>query len=499
MSFNSYIFIFLFLPLTICGWYALNHIKKYRMALAFLALMSMWFYGYFNPYYLLIMIGSILCNFALSLVLEKAQAKNSKLISTCVLIAGVAINLGILFYFKYYDFFIENVNALFKVDFTLRHIVLPLGISFFTFQQLSFIIDRTQGKAKHYDLIEYATFVSFFPQLVAGPIVLHSEMMQQFEDIEKRAFNAENFYRGVISFTLGLGKKVLLADTLAILANYGFDNTLYLDSFSSLLVLAAYTLELYFDFSGYSDMAIGLGLMFGISLPQNFNSPYKAASLKELWSRWHMTLTRFMSLYVYYPLGGNRKGKARTLLNIFIVFVLSGLWHGAAWTYVCWGILTGLIVIWDNLYIVGFDKNAKHPAKVVLPRWIGNILTVMCFSALLIVFRSESLTAAGRMFADLTKGWTGNIFKTCAVFDIPEIYVLEQAVSVIAPMCSEYVRLAAALIYVLIGAFICTRKNTAEIIASKADKKSVLVFTVIILVYSIVSFSQVSTFIYFNF
>ena len=280
MLFNSYIFIFLFLPLVLIGWYGLNHFQKYKAANLFLAGMSLWFYAYFNVRYLAIILASIGLNYLLSFLLTLIPAENlsrrTALWRRVGLIAGAVLNLGILFYFKYYDFFIENINLAFHTDFTLRYILLPLGISFFTFQQLSFIIDRCLGRCEHYSLLNYVTFVTFFPQLIAGPIVLYKEMIPQFEDTSRRSFDASSFSRGVYLFVLGLAKKVLLADAFALMANFGFAQTFSLDTISTIAVVLSYTFELYFDFSGYSDMAMGLGKMFNIELPVNFNAPYRA-------------------------------------------------------------------------------------------------------------------------------------------------------------------------------------------------------------------------------
>jgi len=483
MLFNSYIFIFVFLPLTLAGWTELNRIKAYRMAEVFLCLMSLWFYGYFNVSYLALILVSILLNYLISLGFHKGVLNRK-----ATLAAGLTVNLGLLFYFKYYDFFISNINAVFKADFNLKHILLPLGISFFTFQQLSYIIDRSRGEAAHYDLIDYTAYVTFFPQLVAGPIVLHTEFMPQFKDTANRRFDPDRAYEGMISLVIGLGKKVLLADTLAILVNYGFKNYLLLDTFSATAVMIAYFLELYFDFSGYSDMAIGLGLLFGIRLPLNFDSPYKASTLKELWTRWHMTLTRFMTRYVYIPLGGSRKGRARTLVNVFVVFFLSGLWHGAAWTYVVWGIATGLIVIWDNI----------NPVK--LPKRIGIILTDITFGLLLIPFRSESLKVAGSMFRNLIKGYTGNLPGFAQkVMDMPELYIPAQIVERIAPDRMPAVSVIWLIMLLGIGIFVLTRHNTAYIRTEYRSRRSLPILLALIFAYSVISLSQVSTFIYFNF
>lgn len=498
MLFNSYIFIFLFLPLTLAGWYYLNKKKAYSAAKYFLAGMSLWFYGYFNLYYLAIIVASISGNYLLSYLMKFSK---SRLTSRIGLYLGLLFNLGILFYFKYYDFFFENINAVFHTDFTLKNILLPLGISFFTFQQISFIVDRCLGRAKHYSFADYITFVTFFPQLIAGPIVLYKEMMPQFEDIKNRRFNPENFAGGIVLFTLGLSKKVLLADILAIPVNFGFEQTAFLDTPSALLVILAYTFEIYFDFSGYSDMAVGLGRMFNIELPINFNSPYKACSVKELWQRWHITLSRFFIQYVYIPLGGSRKGKARTLLNIFIVFFLSGLWHGANWTYVAWGTMQGLLVVWDNLGIIGVrGSNDKTTARFYIPRWLGWLLTFGFFNISLIFFGSSSMSNAFQMFKNIFAfKQTGYLYKVAATLDIPEFYLFKQVINMAAPSVLSIAYVLLFILLLMLSGFIISRKNALQIVKEKFPDSRLCFLTVILFVWCIISFSQVSTFIYFNF
>lgn len=498
MLFNSYIFIFLFLPLTLAGWYYLNSKKAYTCAKYFLAGMSLWFYGYFNLYYLAIIVASILGNYLLSYLMKFS---GSKLTARIGLIFGLLFNLGFLFYFKYYDFFFENINAVFHTGFTLKNILLPLGISFFTFQQISFIVDRCLGRAEHYSFANYITFVTFFPQLIAGPIVLYKEMMPQFEDISNRRFNSDHFAQGIVLFVLGLSKKVLLADVLALPVNYGFEQNAFLDTPSALLVVLAYTFEIYFDFSGYSDMAMGLGRMFNIELPVNFNSPYKACSVKELWQRWHMTLSRFFIQYVYIPLGGSRKGKARTLLNTFIVFFLSGLWHGANWTYVAWGTMQGLLVIWDNLGIVGVrGSNDKVPAKFYIPRWLGWFLTFGFFNLSLIFFGSSNMSSAFRMFRNIFAfKETGYLYKVAATLDVPEFYIFKQIINMVDPAILSPAYVILFILLLAVSTFIITRKNTLQIVKEHPLNFKLCFFTVILFVWCIISFSQVSTFIYFNF
>ena len=503
MLFNSYIFIFIFLPIVLLGWYGLNFYKKYRLANLFLAGMSLWFYGYFNLYYLAIILVSIGLNYALSWLLTRvsADSRHTLLFRRTGLLAGIVLNLGILFYFKYYDFFIENINFIFQTDYTLKHILLPLGISFFTFQQLSFVVDRCLGKCEHYSLINYITCVTFFPQLIAGPIVLYKEMIPQFEDHSRRCPDASSFARGIYLFVLGLAKKVLLADTFALVANYGFAQTFSLDSVSTVAVILAYTFELYFDFSGYSDMAIGLGRMFNIELPVNFDAPYRACSIKEFWQRWHITLSRFFITYVYIPLGGSKKGKTRMLLNTFIVFLLSGLWHGAAWTYVAWGAMQGLLVVWDNLGIIGINgREEKRPARYHIPAWLGWIFTFTLFNLSLFFFRSQSMAGAMQLFKNLFSGtFTGKIYEIAAQLDISELYVIKQALEMVSPDLVRYMYLVFLLLLFVLSFRLVFRPTALErtMRGELTSKRCWLIC--ILLIWCIVSLSQVSTFLYFNF
>ena len=500
MLFNSYIFIFIFLPLTLLGWYMLNRYRLFKPAQVFLAGMSLWFYGYFNVYYLAIILSSTGLNYLLSWLLTRVRS-HAKIWNRIGLAAGVILNLGILFYFKYYDFFIENINYVFRTDFTLKHILLPLGISFFTFQQLSFIIDRCLGRCGHYSLVNYVTFVTFFPQLIAGPIVLYKEMIPQFEDTAKRSFNATSFSRGIYLFVLGLAKKVLLADTFALMANYGFAQTYSLDTVSTIVTVLAYTFELYFDFSGYSDMAIGLGRMFNIELPVNFNAPYRACSIKEFWQRWHITLSRFFVTYVYIPLGGSRKGRARMLINTFIIFLLSGLWHGAAWTYIAWGAMHGLLVVWDNLGIVGVSGHeGKRPARFHIPPWLGWIFTFALFNMSLFFFRSQSIPAAIQLFRNLfAGGYTGKIYDIAAQLDISELYVIKQALELTAPTLTPYLYLVFMIGLFALAFFLIFRPDAYERTMRGTLTSGRCWIICILFVWCVVSLSQVSTFLYFNF
>lgn len=504
MLFNSYIFIFILLPLALIGYFLLNRFGKYEFAKLFLVLMSLWFYGYFKVYYLTVILGSMTVNYLLSFIISWIENK-TQLSSFCrrfFLIIGVILNLSLLFVFKYYDFVIENINALFHSQFSMLNILLPLGISFFTFQQLSFIIDRSLGRAKHYSLINYLTFVTFFPQLVAGPIVLYDEMMPQFEDLSNKRVNPENLKRGIIQFTLGLSKKVLLADVLAQIANYGFSNSILLDSISALLCMLSYTLQIYFDFSGYSDMAIGIGYMFNIKLPVNFDSPYRSSSIREFWKKWHITLTRFLTRYVYIPLGGSRKGKLRTQINVFMVFLLSGIWHGANWTFILWGVIQGIFIIWDNLNLVGVrNPSLGLNPKIPLPKWLGGLLTFIITTFSFTIFGSDSLKTAFTVFEKFFSfSYTGNVFRMAKAFDISEFYPINKAVSLLIPQYSDYISLILLLFVLLISIAFLFVPNADRICESGAVKtKGRCILIAVLLSWCIISFSTVSTFIYFNF
>jgi len=382
MLFNSYVFVLLFLPLCLIGYFGLNHFRKYRLAQVFLLGMSLWFYAYFNVGYLFIILMSVFVNYGIYRLMERlGESKWRK----PAMILGVCLNVGVLVYFKYMDFFIGNINSLFKTEIAFLEIALPLGISFFTFQQISFIVDAYRKEIPDYRFLDYANFVTYFPQLIAGPIVTHDELVPQFADKEKKKFSVDNFTQGLFMFTLGLSKKVLLADCFGSAVSYGYVTADRLSSVTALIVMLSYTIQIYFDFSGYSDMAIGLGKMMNIDLPVNFDSPYKALTITEFWSRWHKTLTRFLTKYVYIPLGGNRKGNIRTYVNVFLVFLISGLWHGASWNFVFWGACHGIFMVITRAFKKFFDK--LHPVF----NWI---LTFSFVNVMWVFFRAESFSQA---------------------------------------------------------------------------------------------------------
>ena len=382
MLFNSYVFILAFLPLVLAVYFLLGRLPERICAnKVFLILASFVFYGWNNPSYVPIIVGSILLNYALSQLMLRTEQKARRL---PLMLLGLAGNLGVLFWFKYHDFFCENLNAL-GAHLTLNRLALPLGISFFTFQQLSYVIDSYRHTVPRYNFVDYALFVTFFPQLVAGPIVLHSEIVPQFADPKNRHPNSANFAPGLFSFARGLAKKVLVADTFAACVEAGFGAAATLNTAEAWFVAVGYTLQLYFDFTGYCDMATGIGLMFNIRIPMNFNSPYKSMNIREFWQRWHITLSRFLTNYIYFPLGGSRRGTVRTCLNLMIVFLASGLWHGAGWLFLLWGLLHGAASVLYRLFRCQWD--GLHPAL----QWIGTFVFVtICW----VFFRATSLADA---------------------------------------------------------------------------------------------------------
>jgi D-alanyl-lipoteichoic acid acyltransferase DltB (MBOAT superfamily) len=317
-------------------------------ARGFLVFASLFFYSWWNVKYLPLILSSMLFNYVIGNELSKDRARGIR--KKGILIVGIVANLGLLGYFKYADFFIENINKIANTDIRLLHLALPLAISFFTFQQIAYIVDSYRGETKEYDFLNYALFVTFFPQLIAGPIVHHKEMMPQFAKRSNLVKNYKNIARGLFIFSIGLFKKVVIADTFSIWATNGFDKAEHLNMIEGWATSLSYTFQLYFDFSGYTDMAIGAALLFNIRLPQNFNSPYKAVSIQDFWRRWHITLSNFLRDYIYIPLGGNRRGELRTYINLMITFILGGLWHGAGWTFVFWGLLHGVALVIHRIW-----------------------------------------------------------------------------------------------------------------------------------------------------
>jgi len=486
MLFNSTFFIVVFLPLALAGWFLLQRLGNPIFAKIFLMGMSLWFYGYYNVRYLWILVVSMVFHYMLSLLFVKTTGAMRRM----VLYLGILGNLGMLFYFKYFNFFVDNCNYLLHTNIQIEKIVLPLGISFFTFQQLSFCLERYQEKIPHPSAVDYGCFISFFAQLVAGPIVLYDEFVPRLQERKNRYPSAEGFWHGMMLFSLGLAKKVLLADTLAILVNAEYANIPYLDAPAAWLTIICYMLELYFDFSGYCDMARAIGMMFGFSLPENFKSPLLAVSVKDFWRRWHMTLSRFLSTYIYIPLGGNRKGKARQCLNLAVVFLVSGIWHGADWTFIVWGIMHGAAAIWETVFPkLRFRKEGFN-------RLLTGIYVTLSFS----IFRCDSLKDAGMLWKKLFFGGNKGMFLgMCNVLQIPETYIVRKALELMRPDLQNAFYVGCVLLLLLISIVLLKGKRAEEWIRERGVTTMGMVITGTLFVWAFISLSRVSTFLYFNF
>lgn len=481
MLFNSYIFLFMFLPLCLLVYYWCNHQGFYRAGLIVLIGMSFWFYAYNHVSYLLLLVASILGNWLLSRILVNIEFKKRKLL----LLVGIVANILVIFYYKYLGFTIFNINRLAGTSITVEDIILPLGISFYTFQQVSFLVDSYRRETEGYQFIDYAAFVSFFPQLVAGPIVLHQEMIPQFRQIDRKKFSYDALASGLYLLAVGLFKKVILADTFGKAVSWGFEHVPDLSSLEIILIMLFYTFQIYFDFSGYSDMAIGIAKMFRIDIPHNFNSPYKACSIIEFWNRWHMTLTRFLRQYIYYPLGGNRKGKIRTYINIFLVFVVSGIWHGARWTFILWGMLHGVANILNRIFKKYWDR--CHVAF----QWICTFIFV---SIGWLIFRADSVFQAYDLIKRMIRLDTWQIhldFYYC--FHLAEFNYLKGIGPIVNSVAGFWM-----WFFVAVALFISLNMTD---VAEKKFKPTVgrMLGTVVLLFWSIISLSGISTFLYFNF
>lgn len=397
MLFNSYIFIAVFLPAAVAAVWLAKCYLSHNAALAALTLASLFFYAWWNPPYVILLLASIAANYLIGRQVRHFKGVGRRSAARILTILGVGANLGIIGYYKYADFFVTNIDGLTGLDFTIGVVLLPLGISFFTFQQIAYLVDSYREQVQPHNFLDYAMFISFFPQLIAGPIVYHGEMLRQLHGEFALRFTSNDVAIGLTIFTMGLFKKVVLADGMATYATPGFDAVEagavlnFLEAWSAAL---AYTLQLYFDFSGYSDMAIGLGRIFGLRLPVNFNSPYKADNIIEFWRRWHMTLSRFLRLYLYVPLGGNRRGPYRRWLNIMITMLLGGLWHGAGWTFVVWGGLHGCYLAVNHLWRY-LRTTVMGGVPITSPeRFAGFALTFVAVVVAWIFFRAESFTGA---------------------------------------------------------------------------------------------------------
>ena len=454
MLFNSYTFMFAFLPVVLAGYFILNRCRLFLPAKLWLALASLTFYGWWNIRYIPLILLSILFNYILG-----RQMHNTRLRPRVLLIFGLTANLLLLGYYKYADFFISNWNGLTGGSVPSLHLLLPLGISFFTFTQIAYLVDAYRLQAREYSPVNYILFVTFFPHLIAGPILHHKDMMPQFDKLRGKLWSWKNIMNGSLLFCIGLGKKVIVADTLAGYASDGFGSAAhFIDSWVAVL---SYTLQLYFDFSGYTDMAIGIALLFNIVLPQNFNNPYRALSIRDFWRRWHMTLSRFLRDYIYIPLGGNRKGFWTAIRNLIITFLLGGLWHGAGWMFVLWGLLHGVGQAVERL-------GARRGLS--LPKWLAWTLTFAFINVTWVFFRAGEMSTALR----LLKGMSG-----LGGLGLGSVYSMKWAI---------------LLILLLIGVIV---GHSGQPLTMRGWKT--VMAMAVIFVFSLFFLNRITPFLYFNF
>lgn len=532
MVFNSFQFICIFLPIAIAGWYLLNR-RSMILADWFLIAMSLWFYGSFGVWYLVILAASTLFNYGMGWALNrKAQAAEGS--RKVLLTVGILVNLAFLCLFKYVSpALAEQVTAgtlgVSEAMESFLAIGLPVGFSFYTFSQLSYLIDSYRRELLRDGFRRYLLYITYFPKIIEGPITCYEEIASQLRTPEKRRFRAEGFARGLILFVLGLGKKLLIADVLAGAANFGIQSAYYLDTLAGILTMCCYALQLYYDFSGYCDMAMGISAMLGIDLPLNFNAPFQAESFPEFWKRWHMTLTRFFTRYVYIPLGGSRKGKIRTCLNVMVVFLLSAFWHGLGGTYLVWGLLSGLLVVAGNLAagrehkpgrstegvkasvrpMNGMNENREKTAgeesapaagKRRLCTGMRRLGVFALFLFTLVFFGAPNLEYSGAIFRRLlVPMYPGWLYRMAAKLDVPEFWVINKVVAAVAPSLSNPVLLLELLVIVA-AALVFTQKRTAAELSQTMQLSGRNAFLIgVLLILCLCSMSGVSTYLYFKF
>lgn len=470
MVFNSFLFLFGFLPVTLAGFKICRHFWGAEAGTVFLILASLVFYGWNYPQCLPVLLGSMLVNFLLVKMVPSRWGKP----------IGIMINVGVLFFFKF-------GKLLWGLD---GDMMAAPGISFFTFSQIAFVMESYRGNRNGMDVKQYGLYITFFPKLMQGPLVMPEDFCGKKKGETKADW--ENILRQLLLIILGLFKKVLLADTLGKAVSVGYAGISGLNSLDAAIVMLSYTLQLYFDFSGYCDMAMGIAALFGYELPLNFDSPYRAENIIEFWKRWHITLTRFLTKYVYIPLGGNRKGRVRMYLNYLVVFLVSGIWHGAGWQFVIWGMMHGVLYAVTKL----FSQNRKSGNRIV---HAGKVIFTFAYVNLAwVFFRAPSVKDAFLFLNRLFTGGIGKInWELAGAFNLDEFWYIIKLLGADSWQYAHYMIMLFLLLVMLVIIFACPN-------AVKIAQKSKLTITTIIamavlLVWSVLSFSEVSTFLYFNF
>ena len=494
MLFNSYEFIFAFLPISFFVYFYLNSKKLTTAAKAWLVFTSLFFYSWWNIMYLPLILISILFNYTITnTMIEYDKSRRKYFSKRSLLHAGLLFNIGLLVYFKYMDFFISNTNTISGSDIELLHLALPLAISFFTLQQIAFLIDSYEGLVKEKNFLDYTIFVTFFPQLIAGPIVHHKEMMPQFANVRNKVKNYKNIAIGLFIFSIGLFKKVVIADTFAVWATQGFDVATTLNLFEAWATSLSYTFQLYFDFSGYTDMAIGAALLFNIKLPINFNSPYKATGMIDFWQRWHITLSNFITTYIYTPIvrSFDRLTFHKAMFATVITFLIAGLWHGASWMFIIFGGLHGL-----GLIINHYWKKRKIKLNVVLAWFITFNFVNITF----VFFRAkewdDAVKVLGSMFSLDNIVLPGILRGKIELPTNLDIYYGGFVQNITTGTFEGLILILSLCVFLF---FILVFKNSMELLKNFKPSSHLLVLTVVCFIVGILKLNEYSEFLYFRF
>lgn len=482
MQFSSFIYILLLLPLTVVAYFLGNKINQ-MVGKIVIIISSILFYAYMDWKVLIVLGISMALNYLFSVAIKRIN-KWSK----TFMIIPIVINVLLLLYFKYTNFMISNINLLFGKEFALKEIALPLGISFFTFQQIAYLVAVYKNEIENNSLIDYLAYILYFPKILMGPLMDPVDFISQINDSGLKKIDVNNIAAGIKIFSYGLFKKVMMADVFATAVTWGFSNMETATALDWLLISLFYTFEIYFDFSGYSDMAVGSSLMLNITLPINFDSPYKAVSIRDFWKRWHISLTKFFTKYIYIPMGGSRKGLALTLVNTMVVFTISGIWHGANWTFILWGLLHGLFMVLDRL----LDKVESKIFKPV--RWFVAFNIV---NLLWLLFRADTVAQWWGLVKNIAHMSTRTVSSGLLVcFYLPETQFLQNLLH-LNTLISKFEALWMALY--LVAAFgICLIPENNYKNCKKLSIASVLLATVAF-VWGFICLSNESVFVYFNF
>jgi len=486
MMFNSDEYLLLFLPCTVFLYFLLNRLRLSGISKLWLVVASFFFYGWSGTWYLPLLAGSILFNFSIGNVLSRSTARNGSTRRPLLVIA-IAVNIVLLAYCKYTGFLLTNINYLVPTSFSLRYVALPLGISFFTFTQLSYLVDMYRNPSRPHKLLDYSLFVSFFPYLIAGPIPRRTEIMPQLKRIRDAVPNYHNLLVGLCLLFVGLIKKVLIADHLAEWSANGFDVLSHPDFLQAWAASLSYTFQIYFDFSGYTDIALGSALMFNIRLPLNFNSPYKALNIQDFWRRWHITLSRFLRDYVYIPLGGNRAGESRVCLNLMATFLICGMWHGAGWTFLFWGFLHGSAIIVHRLW----EKTGRQ-----LPVWLAWLVTFNFVNAAWVFFRARAWKDAVKVVAGMG-GLNGVVF-----FDILQSkrMAVLRAAGIRFMQWNEIMKGGRDVYVYIVAAFgICLLLRNSNRLLDEYKPDWKVLFVMAVGAYAMLNMEKLTEFLYFNF